>query len=627
MSVREKARTPPPALRRIGVEESSRGTTTMTDPSTSRPAETAGEPQPLRPVPPGDPALVDLLGAVLQLGSAPDLTAALAGVADRLRPLVPFDNLAVLLLDDVGRELSFAFAAGYPERVVEHWRFGLGQGIVGTVAESGEPILAPEVSDDPRYLPAAPGTRSEVAVALGARGRTVGVLDLGSHRPAAFDREHLRLLGLLADSLAGALESRRLYRNLQAQTKTLTVLHEITRELTSILDRQRVLDRVARHLRTLVDHDVFTVFLWNEESRRLEPWGSVIGERQVTVRALEPGEGICGTAAALRQLIRVPNVALDPRYIGCDSGVATRSEVAVPLVFEDRLIGVLDLECERYDAFRSEHEQLLTTLASSLAIALANAELYETLQNRERRLDQDLRAARKIQAQLLPRSTPWAKGLQVAAAHQVARHLGGDFYDFLRYADGRVAVAVGDVAGKATSAALYAALAVGILREVAAHGQPEPGAMLAELNRKLIDLEIERRFVALTFLVFDPASRRLKLANAGLPYPFLIRGRRLEEIELGGIPLGRLADARYPEREVELPPGASLVIASDGIGEAADRQGREFAGQRLEGTLQRLAGGTAGEIADGVLDAVRRFAGDADPSDDRTVVVLKGCEC
>ena len=145
-----------------------------------------------------------------------------------------------------------------------------------------------------------------------------------------------------------------------------------------------------------------------------------------------------------------------------------RTAIAVPLLFEDRLIGVIDLESVEYDAFSVEHEQLLATLGSSLAIALANAEMYERLTERERSFDRDLKAARKVQEQLLPRTTPWVQGVQIAAANQPARHLGGDFYDFLPYGDGKIAIAVGDVAGKSTSAALYGSLTVGMLREFSA---------------------------------------------------------------------------------------------------------------------------------------------------------------
>lgn len=576
--------------------------------------------------------LARLLTTSQQIASAPDLRAGLECMAERLQELLPYDQLAVLLLDDVGRELRFALGVGYPAGVEEHWRFGLGQGIVGSVAQSGEPILAPRVEDDARYLRAADEVRSELAVPLRTRDRVIGVLDVSSRGPGSFTIDQQRLLQLVADCLASAIESRRLYQGLKDQARTLSVLHEVSRELTAILDRRRVLERVAERLKSLLDYDVFSVLLWNDAEQRLVPWVRVTSdESERSLRPLRLGEGISGSAAALRQLIRVPNVDLDPRYVACDSGIRVRSELAAPLVFEDRLIGVLDIESSRYDAFRLEHEQLLATLSSSLAIALANAELYESLREQQRSIDEDLKTARKLQEQLLPRSTPWVRGLQIAAANEPAHQLGGDFYDFLRYGEERIAVAVGDVAGKATSAALYATLATGILREFASHSQPEPARMLASLNAKLVELDVERRFVALTFAVYDARTRRLVISNAGLPYPLLLRGRRVVELELGGVPLGTLRQTDYGQLELGLEPGDAVVLSSDGISDALDAGALPFGAERVQRTLERLAGGTARDLADGLLRAVREFGAGAPASDDRTVVALRscspGCDC
>ena len=389
-----------------------------------------------------------------------------------------------------------------------------------------------------------------------------------------------------------------------------------------------MLERVAVLIRTLIDYDVFTLAAWNEEERILEMELSVLGDGQPsgTLRPLTLGEGICGTAAALRQPIRVPNVQLDPRYAPCNTELEIRSEIAIPLLFEDRLIGVLDLESTRPDAFSLHHEQALAALATSLAIALANAELYESVRLSNRRLDEDLNTARKIQQQLLPRATPWAPGLEVAVANESARHLGGDFYDFYSYSEETIGIAIGDVAGKATSAALYGALAVGMLRQLAEHDLPSPAQVMARMNTRLFDLDIRGRFLALAFATFDRATRELTIANSGLPYPYLVRGGEIHTIDRGGVPLGLLADARYEEAVIKLEPEDLVVVASDGISEALDPQDEEFGDRRIRQALERLRGRSSTEVAHGLLDAVRQYSGTAEPSDDRTIVVLKVCD-
>ena len=569
-----------------------------------------------------------LLEVTRDLNAAGDLAAGLEQVAERLKAYVPYSSLGVLLLDDLGHELRFVHAVGFPKSVTEHWRFGMGQGIVGTAAQKREVVYVADVSADSRYIDASPDVRSEMAIPLVAGGRTIGVLDIGGAEANAFTPEDERLLTFLADNLAAAIENARIVENMREQAETLSLLNELSREFSSILDRGALLKKVAERVGRLIQYDVFCFLQWNEQTQLLEPALEVNADGSVSDRteSLTLGYGICGTAAALRQPIRVSNVHLDPRYVSCVGDLEVASELAVPLIFKDRLVGVIDLESARYDAFSTRHQQLLSTLASSLAIALENARLYEKLQQEEQKLDEDLNMARRVQRQLLPRATPWVQGLQLAFGYEPARHLGGDFFDFLPYGGDRVAVAIGDVSGKSTSAALYGALAVGILREYAVNRRRGPARSLEDLNRKLGRLEFDNRFLAMAFALYEGSERRLRLANAGLPYPYIVRGRSFEKLELGGVPLGLLPDRHYREVELYLEPGDFVVLLSDGVEDMQNPAGEEFGRQRIEGALQRLASGSARQIAQGLLEATRMFAGSAEAYDDRTIVVMRASE-
>jgi sigma-B regulation protein RsbU (phosphoserine phosphatase) len=331
---------------------------------------------------------------------------------------------------------------------------------------------------------------------------------------------------------------------------------------------------------------------------------------------------LTGTAAALRQSLLVPNVRLDPRYMTCSREHAVCSELVVPMTFKDRLIGVIDLESLRYDAFTAQHEQLLSTLAGSLAIALENARLYEHLRQDEQRVREELVTARRIQANLLPKASPWIPGLQVGFAYEPAQDLGGDFYDFLTWGEGRLGIAVGDVAGKATSAALYGSFAVGMLRELGGRGVLAPAQLLADLSSRLKGLSVDRRFLAMVFAVYDSAERTLILANSGLPYPWHVRNGEAEEIQVSGTPLGVL-QSKYEEVVLHLEPGDVVALCSDGVEESRNSQGEALGADRIRHVLRRMAGSSAAEIAQALLEATERFSGTAEPSDDRTVVVLK----
>src|SRR6266851_3877798 len=357
-----------------------------------------------------------------------------------------------------------------------------------------------------------------------------------------------------------------LFASFPEQANTLSLLYEVSREITSILDREEL-------------------------------------------------------------LLRAADTLADPRFLACevDTGVAVRSELVVPLLMQDRLIGVLDLESAETHAFTPEHERMLSTLASYIAIALENARLYEEARESERRLQEDLATAREIQRQLLPTGARDVPGLDLAAGYCSARELGGDFYDFLPYGKGRLGLALGDVSGKGTAAALFGSLAIGTIREHVTEHPCPPAEMLAMLNRRLHGARLDARFIAMAFAVYDAGSRRLTLANAGGPYPLLVRDGEVQEIRVAGIPLGLFPDTEYDELTLDLQPGDAVLFASDGILESENHKEQEFGAQRLRALLQTVSPQqSASEICDLILNATDAYSGGGfAPHDDRTLLVLR----
>ncbi len=410
------------------------------------------------------------------------------------------------------------------------------------------------------------------------------------------------------------------------QAKTLMLLYEVSRELTSILDREELLRRVAERVRKIVDYDVFSVMVWNEQAQLLESVFAMCCNDALPARLRLPlHQGLTGTAAGERRVLRINDVTEDPRYIRCDTGVEARSELVVPLLIQDRLIGVLDLESAKPHAFTMEHERMLSTLGSYVAIALENARLYEEARENERRLSSDLDTAREIQRQLLPTGAREVPGLDLAAAYVPARELGGDFYDFLPYGEGRLALTLGDVSGKGTAAALYGSLAIGTVREIVVDHVCEPATMLAMLNQRLHAARLDSRFIAMLFAIYDAPTRRLTLSNAGGPYPLLVRNGQVEVIRLEGVPLGLLPETHYDEITVVLQPGDIVLFASDGILETENSTQEEFGPHRLASLLSLLSpADSARAIAEQILAATDGHSGPgAAPRDDRTLVVLR----
>jgi sigma-B regulation protein RsbU (phosphoserine phosphatase) len=382
-------------------------------------------------------------------------------------------------------------------------------------------------------------------------------------------------------------------------------------------------------VRQLAKYDIFSIMLLNQETGRLDHTFSLRYDERIQLRTtLALGEGLCGTAALDRRAVRVNAVELDPRYIRCETGLAVKSELVVPLIAKDRLLGVLDLESLEPNAFTEGHELLLVTLASTLAIALENARLYDELKRAEQRMARDLERAREVQRALLPSELPDIPGIEIASRCLPALEIGGDFYDILPYGDGKLAIAVGDVVGKGSAAALLAALGIGLLREHAAQHPCAPEEMLVEINRHLQAALMHGQFVALAFAVYDSAKQEICIANAGLPLPMLVRNGTAVPLAVRGVPLGLFTTSEYEPLRVQLRAGDIVAFCSDGIHEQSNPLGEEFGITRLISQLSQSEDcHSAEKIAEDILAAAMQHAGERaacnECRDDRTVVVLR----
>src|SRR4029077_17213570 len=329
------------------------------------------------------------------------------------------------------------------------------------------------------------------------------------------------------------------------------------------------------------------------------------------------GDGLVGYAARHRQAVLVPDVSKDPRYILLNP--ETRSELAVPLIYKDVVIGVLDLEHTRRGFFTEDHKRTVTTLAAQVAIALENARLYEEIARQEARLERDLSLARELQFRLLPHSLPTLPNLEVAAKFIPARAIGGDLYDFVNYSRNLMGMVIGDVSGKGAPAAIYAALVSGILRSHAPI-EPGPAEMLSAVNLSLAERRIEAQFVSLIYAVWDEEHGELVVANSGLPRPVLVHDGKNNVIEATGLPLGLFDDANYDEFRFKMKPGDMFVFFSDGILDARNRKGDLFGRGRAEKVIAECAEKSAQCVVDSLFKAAAEHSAGVETFDDQTVV-------
>jgi sigma-B regulation protein RsbU (phosphoserine phosphatase) len=573
----------------------------------------------------------ELLSTLFELGrevtSVLDLEELLAKIPQLIARLTKFSAFSVYLLDEKKQELRIAYAVGYPEAALPNMRLRVGQGVVGAAVEEGRPILVNDIRQEPRYMGPLRNMLSQLAVPMRRKGKVIGALNLLNETEGAFTFQDEALLRQFAAHVAVAIENARLFRSERQYVDTLETLAEIGREMSSILDLDALLTRIASLTKRLVDYRTFGILLLNEASQELEMKLAVRYGKGAESKHVRLGEGLVGWSALHREAVLVADVSKDPRYINLVDDA--RSELVIPMLIKDRCIGVFDLESPELDAFTKEHKELLTLLASQAAVAIDNARLYEEVRRNEERIEKELRFAQRVQMALLPTELPRPlDDVDVAARIEPARELGGDLYDFLMPDPRALAVAVGDVSGKGAPAALYGGFVAELVRSRTMRRRFSPdlfrvSGVLQAMNTILHERQLEEYYCTLCYAFFDLDRRVVTLANSGLPYPIFCSGDRCSQIELPGVPLGSFAGVTYDEMELELRPGDLLVFCTDGIFESPDERGSEFGARRACEVVERHRDDPVQMIVDRMFEAVMTFRGGAAQTDDMTVVAVR----
>jgi sigma-B regulation protein RsbU (phosphoserine phosphatase) len=596
--------------------------------SSSSPDLTPGSVPAASPARPSDQQLLTTLFDLgRQVTSVLDLDELLQRIPQLIRRLTAFQGFAVYLIDDKRGDLRIAYSEGYPEDAGRRIRLKIGEGLIGTAVSEGQPILVNDVRQDARYVEIVPGTRSELVVPLRRKGRVLGALNLLGPAVGQFTELDETILRQFAAAVAVALENARLFEREREYGEMLETLAEIGREVSSILDLDQLLARIAQLACRVIDYRTFGILLLNEESGELEMKLALKYGEHTVVPPIKIGDGLVGYAALHKETVIVPDVQQDPRYVKLVEDV--RSELVLPLLVKDRCIGVFDLESPELGAFDKDDVEVMTLLASQAAVAIENARLYETIRANEERLENELRFAQRVQAALLPTELPKRmKGVDVAARFAPARELGGDLYDYLSPEPNCLIVAVGDVSGKGVPAALYSAFAGELIRSRTFRRRyaPQgfsPATVLSSVNTILHQRQLEEYYCTLCYSLFDLKRRTVTLANSGLPYPIRCTGADCGPIEIAGVPLGSFPGSSYDEVAFDLLPGDLFVFCSDGVFEAMDADGCEFGSARLIETVRTARDLPAREIVDAIFAAVHAFRGDTPPNDDMTAVAVR----
>jgi phosphoserine phosphatase RsbU/P len=312
-----------------------------------------------------------------------------------------------------------------------------------------------------------------------------------------------------------------------------------------------------------------------------------------------------------------------------------RVRMAVALRTRNEVLGVLLLGERRQDAgFSSNEKQVLRAGADQFALMIENARLTDRVVEQET-LRRDIALASDVQRRLLPDAPPQVDGVDFAATSVAARRIGGDYYDFIELADGRIGIALADVSGKGVAAALIMSVVQASLRIISSDGDVPPRRLAARMNEFVYRSTPGSKYATFFYAQLDDQRRRLRYVNAGHNPPYLLRAGQqsaadtaapdIEELTVGGTVVGMFPEMTYEEASVELYPGDVLLAFTDGVPEAHNPENEEFGEERLRDLLRNVAHLTASEISARISAEMKHWIRDAEQYDDLTFIVMKVC--
>jgi sigma-B regulation protein RsbU (phosphoserine phosphatase) len=411
----------------------------------------------------------------------------------------------------------------------------------------------------------------------------------------------------------------------------LRMLLDITKKISRSLDLQEVLNQVMDTLDSLIPYDAAGIFVLQCVDSELVPEG----EEPCTFKSeavrgydidelselhLKLGEGFIGSVAVSGEPIISHDVRDDPVYINARE--RTRSEMVAPIISNDEVIGVFDLESDELNAYSDDDLQVLMLLASQVAIIIEKVMLHEQLIEKKR-LEGQLEVARQVQLALLPPSDPELPGYDVSAYNFPTEEVSGDYYDWVRIYDDQIGIVIADVSGKGVPAALLMAFLRASLR-AATHVGYATNISMSKVNFLLWESIERNQFVTAFYGILDASNKTLSYSNAGHNPPLLFNAEgKARFIERGEQPLGMFRDTRYHEYYLSFQPGDVLVLYTDGVTEALSPAGEEFGRDRLIEAVKVAYDLPARELIASVEMAVLEWTAGVGANDDVTFFVIK----
>jgi len=407
----------------------------------------------------------------------------------------------------------------------------------------------------------------------------------------------------------------------------LRLLLDITKTISRSLDLEEVLNLVMDTLDSLIPYDAAGIYLIETNPVDGTPYvfkSRAIRGYHLSFDLVEPrlkmGEGFLGTVAQTGKAIISADVSKDERYFKARD--RTRSEMIAPIVSNDRVIGVFDLESDRLDAYSEDDLSMLQLLTSQVAIIIEKVRLHEQVVEKKR-IQAQLEIARQVQLELLPAADPEVAGVDISAYIFPTEEVSGDYYDWVRIFDDQIGIVVADAVGKGIPAALLMAFLRASLRSGIQVGYA-PHIAFSKLNNLLCDSIDDNKFITAIYGILDATNKTFVFSNAGHNPPLLIKpDGEYRFVEYGDTPLGMFGDTHYHQHFIRFEPGQVMVAYTDGITEAANPNGEEYGNDRLAKRVLEGIDLSAKQLIDHIRKGVADFTERKFLDDDGTLFIVK----
>jgi sigma-B regulation protein RsbU (phosphoserine phosphatase) len=414
------------------------------------------------------------------------------------------------------------------------------------------------------------------------------------------------------------------HRAVAKQSDLLALISKVGVALLASVTLNETLEQIVALVFEAVPADRCMIMMRDEKNPELKVAVARLRDRVGEVGEIRISRSVIDEVVTNGKSVLTSDAQADPRFAGGTVMLqGVRSVLAVPLGVGNNVFGIIYADSPLAEGrFTEDHLKVLTTLASVAAIRVENARLTEEQMERER-LEREQQVASEIQQRFLPATAPIVTGYELQGISFPCYEIGGDYYDFIQREDGRLVVALGDVSGKGTAAALLMSSL-----HAAVHAQADIHDSLVKtisaVNRYLVDSIPANRFVTLFYAELDPQNGALSFLNAGHNPPLIVHtGGTMEQLASGGLPLGIMTNADFREGRTKLYPGDVLVIYSDGVSEATNPSGEEFGPTRLYEVVARNLDASAGGIRDRIESALTKFCQGTPAADDITLVIVK----